>query len=260
MRPPLRLIFLVLTFLVPMLVAQRPGAPALTSPLERLKGNRGGEIVLSSIQAQGGWAKWASKTDVQYERFLTRYEDDGRIIREKQFHRFVLPPRVLARFETLREGKRVVTGFDGAQAWVIEDGKRVDDSERLQGFRRSAFGTQYMFCLPFRLTDAGARYEYLGTAKLGGKAYDKAKVSYAPGTGDNPEQVWTFYFNQKTHFMERVDWTDGKSYSITEFKDYRKVDGLWLPHARSNYHSDAQGNKKRKFRPRLSQHPLQQQP
>ena len=138
-------------------------------------------------------------------------------------------------------------GFDGSKEWVLEDGKPSNDAELLRGARLSAFGTQYMFCLPFKLTDPGARYEYLGTAKLGGKTYDKVRVTYAPGTGDNPEHIWTFYFDQKTRFMERADWTDGKSYSITEFKNYRKINGLWLPTARSNYHSDAQGNKKRKF-------------
>ena len=151
------------------------------------------------------------------------------------------------RLETVREGKRRVQGFGGTKAWVTEKGKTSNDKELLQGARRSAFGTQYMFCLPFKLTDPGARQEYLGTTTLAGKVYDKVKVTYAPGTGDNPEHVWTFYFNHKTHVLERIDWSDGKTYSITECKNYRQIDGLRWPHARSNYHADAQGNKKRKF-------------
>ena len=242
-----RILLLLLSLSLAALTAYNQQTPPPSPEVQRLKGNRGGEMILASIKAMGGWETWKQKTDVQYEREMTRYEEDGRIIREKQFHRFVLPSAVRARLETVREGKTRVQGFDGTKEWVTEDGKLSSDPELLRGARRSAFGTQYMFCLPFKLTDAGARTEYLGVARLAGKAFDKVRVTYAPGTGETPEHIWTFYFHQTTHFLERVDWTDGKSCSITEHKNYRKVDGLWWPTARSNYMSDAQGNKKRKF-------------
>lgn len=215
---------------------------------EHLSSDRGGQIIKASIEAHGGWDTWKSKKNVQYERDSTRYEDDGKVIKEVQLHQMTLPPEVKVRQETLRDGKRIVTAFDGSNAWVTEDGKPVTDEKRVRGARNSSFGTQYMFCVPFKLADEGTVHEYIGVVKLGNNAFDKVKVTYKPGTGDNPTHVWTYYFNQKTHFLERLDWAnvENTSHSVSEYSNFRKIDGLWWPMRRTNYLADANGEKGRK--------------
>lgn len=234
--------------LVAVLVLAR-SAVAQTSPLDRLRGNRAGEIILVGMEAMGGWEAWKRKSTVRYDRDSTRYEADGRAILEKQLHEFDLPPAVRIRQETVRDGKRIVTGFDGSKAWVTEDGKPVTGEARLQGARNSSFGTQFMFCVPFKLVEEVARYEHLGTVKLEGAEYDKVRVTYPPGAGDNPDQIWVFYFNRATHLMMRADWSNaaGTSHSISEYDDFRKFDGLLWPARRTNYERKPDGGRGRKL-------------
>ena len=72
---------LILTLCLGALLAYKQQALSQSTEIERLKGDRGGEVILASIQAMAGWKTWKTKTDVQYERDVTRYEEDGRVIR-----------------------------------------------------------------------------------------------------------------------------------------------------------------------------------
>ncbi|MGI8742460.1 MAG: DUF6503 family protein [Bryobacteraceae bacterium] len=215
---------------------------------EHLSADRGGKLIIASIEALGGWDNWKSKRNIQYRRDGTRYETDGKVTHEVQFHKLTLPPEVKVRQESLRDGKRIVTGFDGSNGWVMEDGKPITDAKRVSGARNSSFGTQYMLCAPFKLADPGTIHEYLGSVKLSNGTFDKVKVTYRAGTGDNPSHVWTYYFNQKTHFMERLDWsnTENTSHSISEYGNFRKIDGLWWPMRRTNYERNPKGDKGRR--------------
>ena len=216
---------------------------------EHLSNDRGGQLIIASIEALGGWDNWKSKRNVQYQRESTHYEADGKVIHEVQFHKLTLPPEVKVRQESLRDGKRTVTAFDGSNAWVTEEDKPVTDEKRLSGARNSSFGTQYMLCVPFKLADPGTIHEYLGPVSLSTGTFEKVKVTYKAGTGDNPSHVWTYYFNRKTHFMERLDWSNSEnnSHSISEYGNFRKVDGLWWPMRRINYEKDLKGDKGRKI-------------
>ncbi len=229
------------------LVAVADGEKQTSFP-EHLSTDRAGRLVVTAIEALGGWDHWKSKRNVQYERDSTRFEADGKATREVQFHKLTLPPEVQVRQESVRDGRTVITAFDGAKAWVMEDGKPITDEERLSGARNSSFGTQYMLCVPFKLADPGALLEYLGTVKLSNGTFDRVKVTYRPGAGDDPSHVWTYYFNQKTHFMERLDWSNAEntSHSISEYSDFRKIDGLWWPMRRINYEKDPRGDRGRK--------------
>ena len=48
--------------------------------------------------------------------------------------------------------------------------------------------------------------------------------------------------------MERLDWSNAEntSHSISEYSDFRKIEGLWWPMHRTNYERDPKGDKGRK--------------
>ena len=167
---------------------------------EHLSADKGGEIIKASIEALGGWDNWKSKRNVRYERDNTRYEADGKVIHEVQFHKLRLPPEVKVRQESLRDGKRIVTGFDGSNAWVTEDGKSITEEKRLSGARNSSFGTQYMLCVPFKLADPGTLHESLGPIKLTNGTYDKVKVDLQGRNRRQPQPHLDLLFQSENSF------------------------------------------------------------
>ncbi len=224
-------------------------APVTAQEVEQLSKQQGGDAVLRAIQAMGGWEAWKARKTIQYERLMTRFEKNGQIVHEKQFHSLTLPPEVKIRQETIREGKKIATGFNGTEAWVTEAGQRITEPARLTGARNSSFGTQYMLCLPFKLAGDGSRLQSLGVKKVGANEYDVVRVTYPPGSGDNSDHVWTLHFNRKNRLMERLDWSNaaGTSHSISEYDDFRKIDGLLWPTRRTNYERAPDGGRGRKL-------------
>jgi len=51
----------------------------------------------------------------------------------------------------------------------------------------------YFLAAPMKLRDPGARLEELGRREMGGASYDAARLTFAPGTGDTPDDWYVVY-------------------------------------------------------------------
>jgi hypothetical protein len=80
-----------------------------------------------------------------------------------------------------------VAVFDGQKAWV------APADSPWQGARFHLLTWPYFAAVPMKLRDPGARLEEIGTRPLHGKDLPAARLTFAPGTGDTPDDWYVVY-------------------------------------------------------------------
>lgn len=228
-------------------------APAMRSPLDSLPAGRSGDMVRRAIARAGGWEAWESKKTVQFRKTTRRLRPDGSVESERvQDHRYRLHPSFAARIEWEEEGgKRIVLINDGHRAVKLLDGRTLSGQDETNGARNATFGSHYVFCMPFKLADPGARLDDAGPKEIGGSLAQGVRVVYEKGSGDaGGLHTWTYYFDAKSGRLvaNHLKYAPGK-HDFTEYRDEKVVDGLRLATRRYGYDADARG----KIGPRVSE-------
>ncbi len=121
---------------------------------------------------------------------------------------------------------------------LIYDGHTVYQSPasaEYGGARFDIFTWQYFFMAPFKFSDPGANWEYLGDKQLQGKSYEAAKLTFEAGTGDAPDDWYIAYKHPDTHrlfsmayivtFNKSREKAEEEPHAIT-YHDYEEVDGV----------------------------------
>ena len=126
-------------------------------------------------------------------------------------------------------------GWDGKRAWVT-----AEDTAAFAYNTRFWSTTPYFFLAqPFVLTGEGTQLEALGTKLLADKAYEAVKVTFAPGTGDAPDDYYIAYFDPITHRQEVIRYIvsypgyfkkgEHLPEKLMTMHDFTTVDGIVLP-------------------------------
>lgn len=130
-------------------------------------------------------------------------------------------------------GGDTVAVFDGTDAWVAPDAAAMPRA------RFDLLTWPYFLAAPYKLRDPGTRLEDRGTMMLDGKPYDAARLTFAPGTGDSPDDWYLLYRDPDTgrlHAMAYIVTYGGTSAREAEqsphaivYDDYRTVEGVPVP-------------------------------
>lgn len=213
--------------------------------MENLSAGAAGDWVRRGIDAAGGWEAWAAKRTVEFRKTTVRFAADGKVAGSVvERHRYRLQPSLGMRIESEREGRQVVLINNGGQAWKFIDGQGATDQAARDQAWNSTFGSQYVFAMPFKLTDPGTVLTDAGPVRLpDGASAHAITASYQPGAGSAAGMhTWTYYFDPTTarllanHLAFGPQTTD---YSYTEYADYHTVDGLTVAERRVSYQSNA---------------------
>lgn len=91
------------------------------------------------------------------------------------------------------------------------NGKDSDKSEKqLSRAFEDVNSVSYFAMLPYKLNDAAVIKKYEGEIKIKGKVYDKVRVTFqGEGSGDSPDNIFYYWFNQETGFMDYLGYTKG---------------------------------------------------
>ncbi len=119
----------------------------------------------------------------------------------------------------------ITTGFDGKTAWAMSpDGTvRTDTTpEGLAVSRLGAYLTAFAFFYPDRFP---AKFESRGRKELEGVSYDVVTVTPEGGLSAD---LW---IDTKTHRLQRIEGTSGKTPFTGKVLRYQVVDGIWVPFA-----------------------------
>ena len=117
------------------------------------------------------------------------------------------PDMSLVRLDA-KDGTTIV--FDGKEVWM------TPPDSRFSGPRFWIFTPPYFALLPFKLRNEGARLAPVGPKTIDGVTYDVAKLTFAAGTGDAPDDWYFLFRDPKTGRL------DATSYIVTYARDAAK--------------------------------------
>lgn len=103
---------------------------------------------------------------------------------------------------------------NGQGAVLIFDGKDVYKEAPEGAFPRARFDIhtwQYFFMAPFKLTDPGTHWSTMPGQVLEEQSYERAKLTFEPGTGDAPDDWYILYASPETHLIHAM------AYIVTYF-------------------------------------------
>jgi hypothetical protein len=125
--------------------------------------------------------------------------------------------------------RRVLASNDRVERW--EQGEPVVlDGEGERRARDFANARVYFAFLPFRLNDPSVYKQDLGLERWGERELHKVRVSFAPGTSTDAEDVYLYWFDPESGRLEQFAYSfgsgDGAGVRFRELSNYRRVGGL----------------------------------
>jgi hypothetical protein len=235
---------IVLAAVIPFLAL---AASPPSSPLDRLPQNAAGAAVRRAIDHAGGWKAWEAKKTAELKITSKRARPDGSGMETRtEIHRYRLVPAFGVRIEVDDHGKKVLMVNNGRFASKVVDAREDLSVDAGREAREETFAANYLFGVPFKLTDKGARLESLGQGPLeDGTVAERVRVTYEPGAGDSGAQhTWTYFFDSQSGALRaaRVDMSPDKTYYF-EFLEEKTFDGMRLPTRVRESTMDASGKR-----------------
>ena len=152
-------------------------------------------LPLDSILARhGGLARWRGFGRVEYD---LRWDAGTRKLADHQSVDLGSRRTLVAAADgTYR------VGSDGREVWITPNAAALAGGKMPPRFY---VGTPfYFFGIPFVLADPGAKSEAQARKTFDGKECDVTRVTFAPGTGDTPEDYYLLYADANTHEVRLV--------------------------------------------------------
>ena len=200
---------------------------------------RGRQILETALEASGGQAAWDARSFAEME-----LRDEWRGLVGRLFRPWPEDPTLLRmRFELgMRSAEAeflsgrlsgVRWGRDEQGAWRQDPGGVRDDSKHEKArFILAAY--QYFFELPRRILDAPITL-YAGQRELDGRSYDLVFATWKSAESHGEDDQYLLWVARDTHLIEIAQYTirDKLPFAtgINFFSDFRRVDGLTIPHA-----------------------------
>lgn len=212
------------------------------SQLDKLPENEAGSIVRKSIENAGGWENWNSKKTLTYTKIIQFVNENGEVEREiKQLHEYKLKPELKMKIRWEEDGDKYAIINDSKQAKKYKNGVALEDEESMNSAWNSSFGSQYVICMPFKLTDPGAVLKYEGIDTLeNGKLVHAVKTTYEEGVGSAAgKHIWTYCFDKDNYELVAnfLDYGDG--YSYTQYEKIEEKDGIRVNTARKSFKANS---------------------
>lgn len=162
------------------------------------KTDKAREIVDKSIEAHGG---------AKYENFTAEFDF-------RKFHIKLMQDNGKFQYERISKdsAKNEVWDILNNEGFLrIINGNQVTLSEKdITKYTNAVNSVAYFVLLPYKLKDKAVNLEYLGETELNKQKYDKVKVWFSKeGGGKDFEDVYCYWFNQKTHLVDYLAYTNG---------------------------------------------------
>lgn len=218
------------------------GVSEIQYALERLPDNEAGRIVKESIALSGGWTPWIDKKTLSYTKITEYFDSLGNPVRSvRQLHQYQLRPQFKARISWKSEEKENLIIYDGQQAKKFIGGRLATEQSDVNQAWNSSFGSHYVMCMPFKLTDPGTVLTYEGLDTLyEAQPVESIMVTYEEGAGSAAGMhTWWYYFDPQTSGLVANFLDHGDGYSYTEYVEFVTVDGIRLSKQRKSYATNA---------------------
>ena len=195
-------------------------------------------IIERAIAYAGGKDVWLEKKTLSFDKTSTSYDSAGNVVRKLEQHfDYMMQPEFRAKVTYTLNDTSITLIHDGQKARKLFNGKLSSSQKDIDQAWNASFGSHYVMCMPYKLTDPGIKAEYVGELNLvnGGTA-QVIKTSYIKGAGSNPDHIWYYYFEPGTGKL-LANSLNGKDnyWDFTHYQEFETVSGLKLPSIRKGY-------------------------
>jgi len=179
------------------------------------------------FDAHGSMKQWKQQQTLSYQL-------------DQEFQQFDLHKRT-----ALIKGEQYTLGFDGQQAWLVEQDSGV--YEGMPDLYHNLYF--YFYAMPFVLGDPGIFYEETPPISFEGVDYPGFKIDYEQGNGASYNDNYYIYYHPETHQMAWLAYTftyfskeKSDKTSLIRYNDWEKLnDQLYLPKSITWYATDSTG-------------------
>jgi hypothetical protein len=182
------------------------------------------ELVAKNIDAKGGIEKLRA---IESVRFSGKLVVNGGLL-QLDYVALIKRPQFV-RYEANLQGLTQVQAFDGAQAWQINPFLGRKDPEKLSADDAKGMGEDAADVIGALVDykEKGHRLDYLGTEDVDGTEAHKLRVTRANG-----DVIYVYldpdYFLEIRTLSRRIE-HGVPNETITDYGDYEKVNGVYLP-------------------------------
>ncbi|NMM48446.1 DUF6503 family protein [Marinigracilibium pacificum] len=105
-------------------------------------------------------------------------------------------------------GSKVKITYNNGNQALYDDGQfyKKGDSLNTRAARFDVLTWSYFYMLPYKIKDPGVNWEYIGIKSMNNKDYQVAKMTFAPGTGDAPDDWYYLYIDPETKFIHAASY------------------------------------------------------
>lgn len=215
-----------LLFLFILVLASCNGLPA---------DNKALKIVHESIEAHGGFEYWKSIDRIKFRKETKLFLEDGTIEKDViEIHTLNQRDTLFGNIvntDSISENKYEIKFADGV-------GEKISNAGTTDG-TNSFLSSHFVVNQPFKLLDPGVSLNYEGQDTLAsGKVVDVVKAYY----GDPNDDIWWFYFDQKSHIVLATLIYHSPTYAFVDNEVIEKVDGILWNLKRTTYRTDSLRN------------------
>lgn len=209
-----------------------------SSPFEHLKDKKVKDLISKTIESTGGLDNWNKIESLNFKKYFALYDSLGEIENEvNQVHNYLFYPNPEINIHWTKENQKHHIQFRSNKIIKTIDGK-PDSNANETSLINTVRSATFVMSIPFNLLDAGVDFEYQGLDTLEQSVVvDVLQATYNPEQHNNhsTKDIWWFYFNHKTHFLEgyMVQHTDHFSY--VKNNKLTKVEGFTFPEIRKSW-------------------------
>lgn len=140
----------------------------------------------------------------------------------------------------------ITTSTNSSQGIIdYKDGRKIyyhndkvyfsPEMDNAASIRFAAYTWSYFFLFPYKLSDPGTHWNAYDNKLLNGQEYNSQQLTFAPGTGDDPDDWYIAYANKESNLMEVAAYIvtahgtkeeAEKDPHAIQYKDYTMVDGI----------------------------------
>jgi len=162
-------------------------ATRIAEATARLDSTEAGRLVLAAIDAHGGLETWYGNGPLHFRYTYNRMSGEPPIDTEQMVDTWSSRAR-----HTLMPDSSASFGWTGEEAWVSGTDSLPTNA------RFWALTPYYFVAMPFVLADPGVNLETAGQMTAEGATYDLVYVTFAPGTGDAPDDYYYLLLDPET--------------------------------------------------------------
>ena len=160
--------------------------------------NPGQTIIDQSIAAHGGDAWLGKRISFDFRKFhLVLEQQSGQFRYERTYTDSTGTPV-----------KEILTNNSFTR--LLNNRPQTLDTAQIGKYSRAVNSVAYFVLLPVKLADPAVQPDLVGESQIDGQGYDKVRVRFqAEGGGKDHGDTFFYWFNQKTHTMDYLAYSEG---------------------------------------------------